>query len=80
MFLDMSVIYVDYISHFEFSVCFWQIKRLVVFKLNCGFLKAENIWMTMLVLDAEAVKKMILGNRRITIRKAADTKQFLQMF
>ena len=31
MFVPMSVIYVDNISHFGLSVCFWQIKRLVVF-------------------------------------------------
>ena len=31
MLKHMSVTYVDYISHFEMPVCFWQIKKLVVF-------------------------------------------------
>ena len=30
--------------------------------------------------NIEAVKKMILDNHRITIREAADDKQFLRMF
>ena len=32
MLARMSVIYVDNISHFGLSVCFWQMKRLVVFR------------------------------------------------
>ena len=50
-------------------------------KFNCGITdlrKAEKMSMTMFALaNIVTVKKMILNNRRITIREVADNVQFI---
>ena len=53
MLVYMSVIYVDNISHFGLSVCFWQIKMLVVFWCALRFFCYSKKWIKETVLSFE---------------------------
>ena len=62
----------------NFKCLIWRLASL--HKFNCGLRKAKKISMMMLVVvstattdeNIEAVKKMILNSRRITIRELTD--------
>ena len=80
----MSVIYIDSISDFGLSVCFWQIKNLVLFWCEStnrfkeswedvnNNARPKSLSPPKTDRSLEVVKEMILDNRRITITELAD--------